>query len=78
MYVLRRSACYSCHILMKRLFSTQIFEKSSYTKFHANISSGSRVVPCGQTDGQIKDMTKLIVALGNTANVPKNRMMHGG
>jgi len=28
----------------------QIFEKYSDIKFHENPSSGSRVVPCGQTD----------------------------
>jgi len=28
----------------------QIFEKFSYIKFNKNSSSGSRDVPCGQTD----------------------------
>jgi len=32
--------------------------------------SESRVVPCGQTEGQT-DMTKLIVAFRNFANAPK-------
>ena len=36
---------------------------SEIIKFHANPSSGSRVVTCGRTD-----MTKLIVALRNFAN----------
>ena len=36
------------------------------TKFHKNLSTGSQVVPCWQTD-----MTKLIVALHTFANVPK-------
>jgi hypothetical protein len=36
-------------------------------EFYQNLSSGSRVVPCGQTD-----MTKLIVAFRNFANAPKN------
>jgi hypothetical protein len=49
-------------------FSRQIFEKSSNIKFHENLSSGSRVVPCGQTE-----MTKLIVALRSFANAPKKR-----
>ena len=31
------------------------------------MSSGSRAVPCGQTD-----ITKLIVAFSNFANAPKN------
>jgi len=29
----------------------QCIEKHSNIKFHENTSSGSRVVPCGQTDG---------------------------
>jgi len=32
-------------------FSPQIFEKYSNTKFHVNLSSGSRVVACGRKDG---------------------------
>jgi hypothetical protein len=43
---------YSCPILMKLEFSGQIFENYSNIKFHENPSSGSRVVPCGRTDGQ--------------------------
>ena len=31
-------------------FSQQSFEKFSYIKLYENPSSGSRVVPCGQTD----------------------------
>jgi len=31
-------------------FSVHIFEEYSNIKFHENPSSGSRVVPCGQTD----------------------------
>jgi len=45
---------------MKLEFSRKIFEKSSNIKFHGKPSSGSRVVPCGLTDGRT-DMTKLIV-----------------
>jgi hypothetical protein len=56
---------------MKLEFSRQIFEKVANVKFHQNPSSGSRVVPCGYTDGRT-DMTKLIVAIRNFANVPKN------
>jgi len=37
---------------MKFKFYRQIVEKFSNIKIHANQSSGSRVVPCGQTDGQ--------------------------
>jgi len=36
-------------------------------KFHKIPSSGSRVVPCGQTDGRI-DTTETIVAFHNFAN----------
>jgi hypothetical protein len=35
---------------MRIEFSQQIFEKSSNIRFHQNPSSGSRVVPRGQTD----------------------------
>jgi len=42
---------YSCPILIKHEFSVQTFEgkKSSNIKFHENPSTGSRVVPYGQT-----------------------------
>ena len=58
---------------MKIQFSRQILEKYSDIKFHENLFSGSRVVPCGQTDRQTDrqtDMTKLTVAFGNFANAP--------
>jgi len=55
---------YFCPIWMKMEFSGQIFETLSNIKFHENPSSGSRVVPYGQTDrrtdGQT-DMTTLMV-----------------
>jgi len=51
---------------MKLEFSRQFFEECLTVKFHDNPSSGSRVVPCGQTD-----VTKLIVAPRNFANSPK-------
>jgi len=57
-------------------FSRQIFEKSSNAKFHENPSSGSRVVPCGQTDGRT-DMTKLIVAFRDFENAPKIETTQG-
>jgi hypothetical protein len=50
---------------MKMEFSRQCFEKYSNVKSRENLSSGGRVVPCGQTD-----MTKLIVAFRNFANAP--------
>jgi len=49
---------------MKLDLCQQIFEKYSATAFHENPSSGSRVPPYGQTDGQA-NMTKLIVAFRN-------------
>jgi hypothetical protein len=56
---------YTLIILMILEFSRQIFEKVSSIKFHENPSSGSRVVPCGQTD-----MKKPVVAFRNIANAP--------
>ena len=56
--------------LMKLEFYRQMFEKHANIKFHGNLSSGSRIAPCGLTDGQT-DMTKLIVAFRNFANAPK-------
>jgi hypothetical protein len=55
------------HILIKLEFSQQIFENYSHIKFHENPSSGSRFVPCEQTN-----ITKLIVAFRNFANAPQN------
>jgi hypothetical protein len=56
---------------MKFEFSGQSFEESSSTQFLQNPSSGSRVVPCGRTGGEM-DMTKLLVAFRNFANAPTN------
>ena len=53
---------------LRRFF---FFEKYSNTKFHENPSSGSRVVPCGQTVGR-RNMTKLLVAFRNFTNPSKN------
>jgi hypothetical protein len=47
------STRYSCQTLMKLEFSWQIFEQSSDIEYNENLSSGSRVVPCGRTDGRI-------------------------
>jgi hypothetical protein len=59
-------------IVMKLDFYLQIFEKKRLNiKFNQNSFSGSRVVPCGRTDGQT-DMTKLIAAFRNFANAPNN------
>jgi hypothetical protein len=63
---------YSCQILVKLEYSRQILQKYSNIKFHENPFSGSRVVPCGRTDGKT-DMTKLIVTFCNFASAPKNQ-----
>ena len=47
-----QSARYSCHIFMKLEFSPQIFEKYTNVKFPENPTRGSRVIPCGETDGR--------------------------
>jgi hypothetical protein len=46
-----------------------MFEKSSNTKFHQNPSSGSQVVPCGQTDRHDE-----AVALRDFVNAPKSAL----
>jgi len=58
-----------CYILPKPEFSRQIFEIYSNIKFRENPSSGSRVVPCGQTDRQ--DEGNVTAAFRNSANAPK-------
>jgi hypothetical protein len=50
-------------MLMKFEFSLPIFEEGSIIKFHQNPSSGSRVVPCGQTDGRTDMMKSLFAVL---------------
>jgi hypothetical protein len=52
---------------MKLEFFQQIFERYSNIKYNKNPSSGSRIVPCGQTD-----ITKLTVAFRNSANASKS------
>ena len=52
------SVKYNYTRLTKFEVSLQIFEKTSNTKFHENLSSRSRVVPCGQTDGH--DETSIV------------------
>ena len=61
---------HSCQVLIKLEFSRQNFVKYSNIKFHENLSSGSLVVPCGQTDGQTHT-TKLTVVFRNFAKAPK-------
>jgi len=55
---------------MKTEFSRPIFENTDI-RFHENPSSGSRVVPCGHTHGQV-DTTKLTVAFCSFASEPNN------
>ena len=55
------------------IFSTD-FEKRSKIKFHEILSSGSRVVQWGRTDGLAygqTEMTKIIVVFRNFAKAPK-------
>jgi hypothetical protein len=61
----------SCQILVKLEFFRHNFQKYSNIKFNENPSSGSWVVPCGQTDRRT-DMMKLIVAFRSFANALKN------
>jgi len=60
-------------MLVKLEFSQSIFEKNKKTylniRFNKNPSSGSQVLSCGDTD-KPTDMTKLILAFRNFANVP--------
>jgi hypothetical protein len=51
-YVSMSNTRYSCQIVVKQEFSRQNFEKYSNIKFHENLFSGSRVYPCGRTDGR--------------------------
>ena len=53
---------------MELEFLQHIVKESLNIKFRQNPSSGSRVVPRGQTD-----MTKLIVAFHSFANASKNK-----
>jgi len=39
----------SCQSLLKLEFSQQVFTKYPDIKYHEDLSSGSWVVPCGQT-----------------------------
>jgi hypothetical protein len=54
-------------------FSRQFFEKYSNFKLNENPSSGSRDVPCGETEERTDtDTTKLIVAFRYFVKGPKN------
>jgi len=60
---------YSCQVLIILEFSRQIFEKSLNIKFHESPSSGSWVVPNGQTDWHDETDSHLPQFF---ANSPKN------
>jgi hypothetical protein len=47
-----QSARYFCQILTKYKIPRQNSMKVLNIKFHGNVSSGSRVSKCGQTDGR--------------------------
>jgi hypothetical protein len=49
---------------------TWIFCTDFYIKSHESPSSGSRVIPCGQTDGQT-DVKRPIIDFRKFANAPK-------
>jgi len=51
------------------------FRKISSKKFYKNLSDGTRVVPCGQTEGQI-NIKKLIVDFRNLVNPSENSTRH--
>jgi len=54
-------------------FLRQIFEKYSCRKFQEYTFSDSQIVPRGCMDRQM-DMTKLVFALSNSVNGPKNTL----
>jgi hypothetical protein len=66
--VFMSATSYPCQIFTKLEFSCQIFLKCSNIKFSKNLFSGSRVVPCGETDGQTDGHDEALVAFRNFAN----------
>jgi hypothetical protein len=68
-----KSTSYSCQILIRIEFSWHIFGKYSNIKFNENPSNRSRVVPCGQTDGQADNRHgEANIHCRSFANAPKN------
>jgi len=66
---------YKIPVILSRFYcnlkSIANFRKILNIKFHENPSSVSRVVPCGQTDGQT-DMNNVTAACRKFANAPTN------
>jgi len=54
---------------MKIEFSEHVLKKYSHVTLYENSFTGSRIVPCGQTD-----TTSQIVAFCNLANAPKSHV----
>jgi hypothetical protein len=69
-----KSASNSCQILMRIEFSWQIFEKyPNIIKCYENSSNWSRVVACGQPDGQADNRHgETNIHCRSFANAPKN------
>jgi len=64
---------YKVHVILSNfngIYFSSYFRKNTPITFHENPFSGSRVVPCGRTNGRT-DMTELLVAFRNFANAPK-------
>jgi hypothetical protein len=71
--IVMQNICYSRQTLLELEFSRHILNKSARTEFNENPSSGSRVVPCGQTDGQTwRRKQRLFAALRMRLKITKN------
>jgi hypothetical protein len=66
------SDCYKISIFSKDFRQNKMYSDIEFYEFSPN---GNRFCPCGQTDGRIdRDMTKLIIACRNFANVLKKHI----
>jgi hypothetical protein len=66
---------YFCQILRKLEFYRQSFEKYNKLNFHDNPSSGSRDVPCGQTDERTDKHDEANSRYSQFANAPNNQLI---
>jgi hypothetical protein len=66
---------FSCQMVVKLEPFPQIIENYSNINFHENPSRGNRAAPWRRT-ARRANITKLIVALRNMANAPKNCKFH--